>query len=107
MSPQGLPLPTLPLQGSVTVEENEDGGSDQEPDPEAVQRWVVMVISKIIRINHDFVQGQLTPPECKRFAVQDEACRVVDAANLWQKGELYVHVQIRGSLFFSYHLQHP
>lgn len=35
-SSAGLQLPTL--QGSVTVEENEDGGSDQEPDPEAVQR---------------------------------------------------------------------
>ncbi|KAK3097997.1 hypothetical protein FSP39_015178 [Pinctada imbricata] len=40
MSPQGLPLPTPPLQGSVTVEENEDGGSDQEPDPDAVQRYL-------------------------------------------------------------------
>lgn len=37
-SSAGLQLPTL--QGSVTVEENEDGGSDQEPDPEAVQRYL-------------------------------------------------------------------
>ena len=36
----------------------------------------------IIRIYHDFVQGQGNPPECQRFAVHDEACRVVDVANL-------------------------
>ena len=35
-----------------------------------------------IRIYHDFVQGQGNPPQCQRFAVHDEACRVVDVANL-------------------------
>ena len=40
----------------------------------------------IIRIYHDFVQGQGNPPECQRFAVHDEACRVVDVANLWHEG---------------------
>ena len=35
-----------------------------------------------IRIYHDFVQGQGNPPECQRFVVHDEACRVVDVANL-------------------------
>ena len=38
LSPSGLHLPTPPLHGSVTVEEEE--GSDQEPDPEAVQRYL-------------------------------------------------------------------
>ncbi|XP_021371632.1 serine/threonine-protein kinase SIK3-like isoform X1 [Mizuhopecten yessoensis] len=38
LSPVGMPL--TPIQGSVTVEENEDGGSDQEPDTEAVQRYL-------------------------------------------------------------------
>ena len=42
--------------------------------------------SKTIRIYHDFVQGQGNPPECQRFAVHDEACRVVDYANLWHEG---------------------
>ena len=37
---------------------------------------------RTIRIYHDFVQGQGNPPECQRFAVHDEACRVVDVANL-------------------------
>ena len=37
---------------------------------------------RTIRIYHDFVQGQGNPPECQRFAVPDEACRVVDVANL-------------------------
>ena len=41
---------------------------------------------RTIRIYHDFVQGQGNPPECQRFAVQDEACRVVDVANLWHEG---------------------
>ena len=41
---------------------------------------------KTIRIYHDFVQGQGNPPECQRFAVHDEACRVVDVANLWHEG---------------------
>ncbi|KAL3887299.1 hypothetical protein ACJMK2_027241 [Sinanodonta woodiana] len=40
LSPMGLPLPTQPLTGSVTVEEAEECGSDQEPDPEAVQRYL-------------------------------------------------------------------
>ena len=40
----------------------------------------------IIRIYHDFVQGQGNPSECQRFAVHDEACRVVDVANLWYEG---------------------
>ena len=31
---------------------------------------------------HHFVQGQGIPPECQRFAVHDEACRVVDVAYL-------------------------
>ena len=39
-----------------------------------------------IRIYHGFVQGQGNPPECQRFAVHDEACRVVDVANLWHEG---------------------
>ena len=38
------------------------------------------------KIYHDFVQGQGYPPECQRFVVHDEACRVVDVANLWQEG---------------------
>ncbi|CAC5357451.1 unnamed protein product [Mytilus coruscus] len=38
LSPSGLHLPTPPLHGSITVEEEE--GSDQEPDPEAVQRYL-------------------------------------------------------------------
>ncbi|XP_060076284.1 serine/threonine-protein kinase SIK3-like [Ylistrum balloti] len=38
LSPVGMPLTSI--QGSVTVEENEDGGSDQEPDTEAVQRYL-------------------------------------------------------------------
>ena len=29
---------------------------------------------------------QGNPPECQRFAVNDEACRVVDVANLWHEG---------------------
>ena len=41
---------------------------------------------RTIRIYHDFVQGQGNPPECRRFAVHDEACRVVDVANLWHEG---------------------
>ena len=43
-------------------------------------------VGKNIRIYHDFVQGQGNPPECQRFAVHDEACRVVDVANLWHEG---------------------
>ena len=43
---------------------------------------IIMSTCKIIRIYHDFVQGQGNPPECRRFAVHDEACRVVDVANL-------------------------
>ena len=39
-------------------------------------------LRKTIRIYHDFVQGQGNPRECQRFAVHDEACRVVDVANL-------------------------
>ena len=39
-----------------------------------------------IRIYHDFVQEQGNPLECQRFAVHDEACRVVDVANLWHDG---------------------
>ena len=41
---------------------------------------------RTIRIYHAFVQGQGNPPECQRFAVHDEACRVVDVANLWHEG---------------------
>ena len=37
-------------------------------------------------IHHDFVQGQGNPPECQRFAVHDEACRVLDVANLRHEG---------------------
>ena len=32
------------------------------------------------RIYHDFVKGQGNPPECQRFEVYDEACRVVEVA---------------------------
>lgn len=39
-SPTGIPLPTPSLHNSITVEEAEDGSSDQEPDPEAVQRYL-------------------------------------------------------------------
>ena len=42
--------------------------------------------NQTIRIYHDFVQGQGNPPECQRFAVQDEAFRVVDVTNLWHEG---------------------
>ena len=38
------------------------------------------------RIYHHFVQGQGNPPECQRFAVHDEACRVVEVAYLWHEG---------------------
>ena len=38
------------------------------------------------RIYHNFVQGQGNPPECQRFAVHDEACRVVEVAYLWHEG---------------------
>ena len=45
--------------------------------------WLpVAILGKTIRIYHDFVQGQGNPPQCQRFAVHDEACRVVDVANL-------------------------
>ena len=37
---------------------------------------------KSIRMHHDFVQRQGNPPECQRFEVHDEACRVMDVANL-------------------------
>ena len=33
-------------------------------------------------IYHHFVQGEGNPPECQRFAFQDETCRVVDVAYL-------------------------
>ena len=37
--------------------------------------------------NHvHFVQGQRNPPEFQRFAVQDEACRVMEVAYLWHGG---------------------
>ena len=36
---------------------------------------------RTIRIYHDFIQGQGNPPECQRFALHDEACRVVYIAN--------------------------
>ena len=39
-------------------------------------------VYRTIRIYHDFVQGQRNPPKCQRFAVQDEACQVVDVVNL-------------------------
>ena len=39
-----------------------------------------------IRIYHNSVQGQGNPTECQRFAVHNEACRVVDVANLWHEG---------------------
>ena len=38
------------------------------------------------KIYHHFVQGQGNPPECQRFAVHDEACRVVEVAYLWHEG---------------------
>ena len=41
---------------------------------------------KTNRIYHHFVQGQGNPPECQRFAVHDEACRVVEVAYLWHEG---------------------
>ena len=41
---------------------------------------------KINRIYHHFVQGQENPPECQRFAVHDEACRVVEVAYLLHEG---------------------
>ncbi|KAK7499798.1 hypothetical protein BaRGS_00008889, partial [Batillaria attramentaria] len=40
LSPTGIPLPTPSLHNSITVEEAEDGSSDQEPDPDAVQRYL-------------------------------------------------------------------
>ncbi|XP_050415171.1 serine/threonine-protein kinase SIK3 isoform X2 [Patella vulgata] len=40
LSPTGIPLPTPSLQNSITVEEAEDCGSDQEPDPDAVSRYL-------------------------------------------------------------------
>ncbi|XP_067679924.1 serine/threonine-protein kinase SIK3-like [Haliotis asinina] len=40
LSPTGIPLPTPSLQNSITVEEVEDGGSDQEPDADAVHRYL-------------------------------------------------------------------
>ena len=35
----------------------------------------------IIRIYHDYVQGQGNPPKCQRFVVHDEACR-----DIWHEG---------------------
>ncbi|KAK7106559.1 hypothetical protein V1264_017798 [Littorina saxatilis] len=40
ISPTGIPLPTPSLHNSITVEEAEDGSCDQEPDMEAVQRYM-------------------------------------------------------------------
>ena len=40
----------------------------------------------INRIYYHFVQRQGNPPECQRFAVHDEACRVVEVAYLWHEG---------------------
>ena len=57
-------------QESVTT-----GQTDTQTDRRTDRRWT-------IRIYHDFVQGQGNPPECQRFAVHDEACGVVDVANL-------------------------
>ena len=36
----------------------------------------------INRIYHHFVQGQGNPPKCQRFAVHNEACRVVEVVYL-------------------------
>ena len=44
LSPTGIPLPTPSLHNSITVEEAEDGSSDQEPDPDAVQRSVCLSV---------------------------------------------------------------
>ena len=41
---------------------------------------------KTIKSYHDFLQRQGNPPECQIFAVQDEACRVFNDANLWHGG---------------------
>ena len=38
------------------------------------------------RIYHDFEQGQGNPPECQRFEVHNEACRVMEVAYLWHEG---------------------
>ena len=43
---------------------------------------MMSLLSRINRIDHHFVQGQGDPPECKRFAIHDEACRVVEVAYL-------------------------
>ena len=50
------------------------------------QKYLENTWGGTIRIYHNFVQGQGYPPECQRFAVHDEACRVVDVANLWHVG---------------------
>ena len=44
------------------------------------RRWVTGI--GINRIYHRYVQWQCNLPDCQRFEVQDEACQVVDIANL-------------------------
>ena len=56
------------------------------PNPQSIIVLLYLQWVRIIRIYHDFVQGQGNPPECQRFVVHDEACRVVDVANLWHEG---------------------
>ena len=51
-----------------------------------------------IKIYRNFVQGQGNPPECQRFAVHIDACRVVDV----HEGDFPIPVQSGGWLFFSY-----
>ena len=40
------------------------------------------------RIYHHFVQGQGNPPKCQKFAVHNEAYRVMEVAYLWHEGGL-------------------
>ena len=56
---------------------------------------------EINRIYHDFVQWQGNPPECQRFAVHDEACRVVEVAFLPLETDLYPKFARLGKCFLT------
>ena len=84
--PVGIVVPPLILGSVLLYLWSPKGGCCSISDDLSCFMYPFQLMDKenerIIRIYRDFVQGQGNPPECQRFAVHDEACRVADVANL-------------------------
>ena len=67
----------------------------------------VFPVDFTIRIYHDCVQRQGNAPECQRFVVHDEACRVLDVAKSLTRGWISLSLYKVVVIYFSPTTLHP